>query len=132
MQMYNFNVSFDAQTHEVTIEGVSSEGLQPSFPIHAPQGISLITFTLVGSSGALFPSSPIQWLRQLDDLETCVPTALPPWFVMHWHDDTHFALWDFNSAPEKTSHEFVLSVFRQGQLYSSDDPVIINEPPSTP
>ncbi|NJM56088.1 MAG: hypothetical protein HC841_09525 [Verrucomicrobiae bacterium] len=49
---------------------------------------------------------------------------------MHWHDAQHFALWDFNSAPTQKHHDFVLSVFHNGQFYSSHDPVIVNEPPS--
>lgn len=119
MQTYNFNVSFDTATKVISITGIGS-----SFPIPAPQGISLITFTLDPASGAEFPSSPIQWLN--DGL----PTTLPPWFVMHWHGAHHFALWDFNSAPVATQHQFVVSVYYQGQFYSSHDPTIINQPPS--
>jgi hypothetical protein len=124
METYNFQVLLDATTKEVRIEGIAGA----AFPLRAPQGISLITFALdpdAVAAGATFPSTPIQWLQNGGE-----PTDLPPWFVMHWHDTGHFALWDFNSAPSESQHDFVLSVYDQGQFYSSHDPVIINEPPS--
>lgn len=48
---------------------------------------------------------------------------------MHRLDATHFSLWDFNSDPVETRHAFEVSVFFNGQIYSSQDPVIVNEPP---
>jgi hypothetical protein len=119
MNTYGFTVSFDAASDPKT---VSVEGT-PEFPISVHQGISLITFALDPASGAEFPSTPIQWMNNGE------PTTLPSWFVMHWHDAHHFALWDFNSAPVATQHQFVVSVYYQGQFYSSHDPTIINEPP---
>jgi hypothetical protein len=96
-----------------------------SLPVNTPEGLNLITFTLndASNSGAEFPTNPIQWL--MDD----EPVALPPWFAMHRRDAGYFSLWDFNSAPKRTPHKFEVSVFYNGQTFSTQDPTIINEPP---
>ncbi|NJL29791.1 MAG: hypothetical protein HC897_18815 [Thermoanaerobaculia bacterium] len=119
VNIYRFRVNFDTETKHVSTAGLDGA----SFPIHALQGISLITFELDNLSGAEFSGTPIQWLQDGK------PTDLPPWFLVHLHDPHHFALWDFNSDPATTPHEFVLSVFHGGQFYSTSDPTIINEPP---
>lgn len=118
MATYRFNVSFDlTQPNPVSIT--------PSNVQVPPDEISLITFTLSDSTDAKFTSTPVQWQDA-----TGQPTDLPPWFVMHRHGDKHFALWDFNSTPDGTDHSFTVSVFHDGQTFSTPDPVIVNEPPS--
>jgi hypothetical protein len=124
MQQFNLGVDFDTVTKAVTILGMDQ-----NLSIYVPQGISLITFTLDGNAlaaEASFASAPMQWLGP-----TGAPVESPTWFYVDRYDGSHFALWDFNSAPVQTSHPFVISVFYQGQFYSNPDPVIVNEPPSS-
>ena len=116
MDIFRFDVFFDQENQKVTIPG-----LNQSNPLHAPEGLSLITFTLDNLSGAEFATNPIQWLQNGE------PAALPPWILVHRHDAWHLALWDFNSAPK--THNFELSVFHGDQFFSTHDPSIINEPP---
>lgn len=115
-------------TYKVTVTFAADPSPVVSIlPTHIPvaaEEINLITFTLNGPEGAEFPSTPIQWLQG----DPLVPVDVPPWFVMHRHDAQHFALWDFNSAPERTDHRFQVYVFFNGQTYTHD-PSIINEPP---
>lgn len=118
MNPYEVTVSFDAESKLVSVSS------SPAFPIKVSQGISLFTFTLDTSSDAEFPGIPIQWLPKDGQA-----AALPSSFMMHWHDAQHFALWDFNSSPAGAHHHFVVSVFYNGQFYSSPDPTIINDPP---
>jgi hypothetical protein len=117
MNTYRFNVSFDAAADPSKAVTITPRKVQV-----APEEVSLITFTL-DCSGAKFPSTPIQWLHDQE------PVDLPAWFVMHRHSPRYFALWDFNSTPESIDHNFQVSVFYNGQIYSSHDPVIVNEPP---
>lgn len=123
MATFRFTVCFDATKPTP----VSVKPIQPTTcPYHAPPDeISLITFTLddPNNSGAEFPTNPIQWLVNDE------PVALPPWFAMHRHDAGFFSLWDFNSDPVTTHHKFVVSVFNNGQIFSTPDPTIINDPP---
>ncbi len=123
MATLRFIVHFDATKPTP----VSVTPIPPiTHPYHAPpEEITLITFTLddVRNSGAVFPTNPIQWLVDEE------PVALPPWFAMHRRDDGYFSLWDFNSAPTSTEHKFAVSVFFDGQMSSTPDPTIINDPP---
>jgi hypothetical protein len=121
MATFRFNVSFDAtKPTPVSVTPI----LPTAPPYHAPpEEISLITFTLDNSSGAEFPTNPIQWLVGNE------PVALPPWFAMHRRDAGYFSLWDFNSAPISTHHHFIVSVFHDGRFFSTQDPTIINDPP---
>jgi hypothetical protein len=119
MDIFRFNVFFHSTSTAVTVSGIEGS----SFPVHAPQGLSLITFALDNLSGAQFATNPIQWLQDGE------PTPLPPWFVVHRHDAWHFALWGFNSAPTESHHHFALSVFHNDQFFSTHDPTIINDPP---
>jgi hypothetical protein len=116
VDIFRFEVFFNPESKAVTIPGLS-----PSSPLHAPEGISLITFALDNSSGAEFATNPIQWLQDGE------PAALPPWILVHRHDARHLGLWDFNSAPK--THNFELSVFHEDQFYSTHDPSIVNDPP---
>jgi hypothetical protein len=117
MATYRFTVTFAVEPSPVV-------SITPTYVQVEAEEINLITFNLCGPAGAEFPSTPIQWL-QGDPVE---PIDLPPWFVMHRHDAQHFALWDFNSAPEAKDHRFQVYVFFNGQTYTHD-PSIINEPP---
>lgn len=115
MNTFRFNVSFDPESKAVTIA--------PNRVQVSAEEVNLIIFTLTGSTGAKFPSTPIQWVKDHE------PVDLPLWLVMHRHGDTHFALWDFNSTPETIDHFFQVCVFFEDRIYSSHDPVIVNEPP---
>jgi hypothetical protein len=123
MATYGFKVKFD-----VTADPPLT--ITPKNVQVAPDELSLITFTLDGEStqDARFPSTPVQWMNAPPPHG--LPVDLPPWFVMHRHSDVFFALWDFNSTPESSDHNFHVSVFYQGQFYTSHDPVLVNEPPS--
>lgn len=117
MNPYEVRVTFHADDRSVSVSS------SPAFPIAVSQGISLFTFTLDPSSGAEFPGIPIHWMKDGQ------AAPLPSSFLMHWHDEHHFALWDFNSSAFRVEHRFVVSVFYNGQFYSSPDPTIINDPP---
>ncbi len=118
MATYRFTVDFDPATSLVSVSPGGSVSI-------APDEISLLTFTLSGPTGVTFPSDPIQW----QDGEG-QPIDQPLWLVMHRHGDQHLALWDFNSTPVSIDHRFTVSVIHSNQTFSSDDPVIVNEPPS--
>lgn len=126
MVTLRFHVKFDATN---TTKPVSIHAIPPTTrPYRAPEGITLITFTLVdtNNSGAAFPTHPIQWVVNHE------PAVLPIWFAMHRFDARNFSLWDFNSDPERTCYNFVVSVFHNGQIISTPDPTIINDPPASP
>src|SRR5687768_12221381 len=85
MATFRFIVHFDA--NKPTPVWITSP---TAAPYHAPpEEISLITFTLDNaiSSGAEFPTNPIQWVVDHK------PVALPPWFAMHRLDAGYFSLW---------------------------------------
>jgi hypothetical protein len=121
MATYNFFVTFDA----TAVDPLKKVSVSPihGFIVEA-ETINLITFTLQGPPDAMFPSTPIQWQDGHG-----VPVDLPPWFVMHRYGNLNFSLWDFNSAPTNTTHNFQVSVVYQGDVFTSHDPAIVNEPP---
>jgi hypothetical protein len=129
MDIFKFDVNFDLATKKVSVPGLSD-----SNPLVTYTGLSLIKFNLVAPglpldtpSGVAFAGDPIEWLEGGPDSK---PVSLPPWFLMHRFDDSHFALWNFHSAPQTIRHNFIVSVFYEGVFYSSPDPVIVNEAPS--
>lgn len=134
MDTYNFVVTLDPSNSppiRITrpeLEGLPPLPLPPLFPVNIARGISLITFTLVpGDADAQFPSNPMQWF---DDAGQ--PVLSPPWFLCHQIDNWHFSLWDYNSAPAETHHHFELSVWAGGTIFTTKDPMFINDPPAQP
>ncbi len=121
---FRFTVSLDPTSSKVSITGTDP------LPVYIHQGISLISFTLDSAAvaaGAKFPSTPIQWQDGAGQ-----PADLPPWFIMHRHNDENFVLWDFNSnpGPDAFHHNFEVAVSHDGQTFFTPDPVIVNDPPS--
>ncbi len=120
--MHIFTVAFDTMTKTISFPDAS-------FASHVPQGVHSITFTLNSSAvaaGVVFPSAPVQWLE-----ENGQPTENPAGFLLLRNGPDHIALWDFNAVKSATSYYFRLIVFYDGQFYSSSDPTIINDPPTS-